>query len=225
MLWQHRRGICLVFSRERRLFGNEMPKQSAGLLLYRSRPPALEVFLVHPGGPFWAKKDLAAWSIPKGEFGPGEEPLAAAQREFTEETGFTTPGPFLPLGSLRQPGGKIIHAYAAAAELDPGELVSGTFNVEWPPRSGRIATFPEVDRAEWFPLQLAAAKLHSGQVEFLARLKAAVQPPDDPKAVGYHFEPVRVCAARSQTQFACGESISAKPFDKPLVSTRRENLS
>lgn len=151
-----------------------MPKQSAGLLLYRSRPPALEVFLVHPGGPYWTKKDLAAWSIPKGEFGPGEEPVAAAQREFTEETGFTAPGPFVPLGSLRQPGGKIVYAFAGAAELDPAALVSATFTMEWPPRSGRIASFPEVDRAAWFPLEIAAVKLHRGQSGFLERLKAAV---------------------------------------------------
>src|ERR1051326_5320398 len=140
-----------------------MPKQSAGLLLHRMRDNQREVFLVHPGGPFWAKKDLAAWSIPKGEFSEGEEPLAAAQREFTEETGFTASGPFLPLGSLRTSGGKIIHAFAGEADLDPAKIVSNTFQLEWPPRSGRLIDCPEVDRAAWFPIAVAAQKIHQGQ--------------------------------------------------------------
>lgn len=153
-----------------------MPVTSAGLLLYRSRADALEVFLVHPGGPFWAKKDAAAWSIPKGECVLGEDPLAAAQREFTEETGFHATGPFLPLGEFKLSGGKRLHAWAAAApaDLDPAALVSNTFRLEWPPRSGRFADFPEVDRAAWFPLSVAAEKLHRGQVPLLAALQQSL---------------------------------------------------
>ena len=152
-----------------------MPKQAAGLLLYRVRNGGLEVFLVHPGGPFWAKKDAAAWSIPKGEFEPGEDPLAAAQREFTEETGFTARGPFVPLGPLRTSGGKTIHAFVAEAEFDPTKIVSNPFQLEWPPRSGRMAEFPEVDRAGWFPLEVAKEKIHRGQFDLLTRLSVAVE--------------------------------------------------
>jgi predicted NUDIX family NTP pyrophosphohydrolase len=152
-----------------------MPKQSAGLLLHRTRDGRVEVFLVHPGGPFWAKKDDAAWSIPKGEFAEGEEPLAAAQRELTEETGFTVAGPFTALGTVKLTGGKIVHAFAAVApDLDPVKLVSNTFALEWPPRSGKTAEFPEIDRAAWFDLATAAQKIHRGQAELLARLKTQV---------------------------------------------------
>ncbi len=151
-----------------------MARQAAGLLLYRVRG-GVEVFLVHPGGPFWAKKDAAAWSIPKGEFGDDEEPLAAAQREFAEETGFTVAGPFASLGPLRTGGGKPLHAFAAEAELDPAKIVSNTFQLEWPPRSGRWADFPEVDRAGWFPLEIAREKIHRGQLELLTRLTAAIE--------------------------------------------------
>jgi predicted NUDIX family NTP pyrophosphohydrolase len=151
-----------------------MPKESAGLLLYRIRDSRYEVFLIHPGGPFWAKKDDAAWSIPKGEFAAGEEPLAAARREFTEETGFIAAGPFVELGTIKSSPGKLLHAFAAPAELDPAKIVSNTFELEWPPRSGRRAAFPEVDRAAWFPLEVAATKLHRGQVELLARLGSAL---------------------------------------------------
>lgn len=151
-----------------------MPKQSAGLLLHRLRGGRPEVFLVHPGGPFWAKKDDAAWSIPKGEVASAEDPLAAAQREFTEETGFVATGPFVSLGTLRQSGGKTVHAFAAAGEFDPQQIVSNTFELEWPPKSGRKATFPEIDRAGWFPLEIAAQKIHRGQLELLARLTAAL---------------------------------------------------
>lgn len=150
-----------------------MPKQSAGLLLYRWRDGDLEIFLVHPGGPFWARKDAGAWSIPKGEFPEGEDPLAAARRELAEETGCSVPGPFSSLGTVRQAGGKTIHAFLAAADFDPEKIVSNTFRLEWPPRSGRWAEFPEVDRAGWFSLAQAAEKINPAQAEFLSRLASA----------------------------------------------------
>ncbi len=141
-----------------------MPKTSAGLLLYRYRE-GLEVFLVHPGGPFWAAKDEGAWSIPKGEFEPGEEPLAAAQREFTEETGFVAAGDFLPLTPLKQKSGKIVHAWAVQLDCDPARVRSNTFTF-----NGR--EFPEIDRAAWFVLAEAQKKILPGQAGFLDQLKA-----------------------------------------------------
>jgi predicted NUDIX family NTP pyrophosphohydrolase len=152
-----------------------MPKQSAGLLVYRTRDTQLEVFLVHPGGPFWAKKDAGAWSIPKGELAPREDPLDAARREFMEETGSSVSGPFAHLGSVRQAGGKVIHAFIAEAELDAEKIVSSTFQMEWPPRSGRFAEFPEVDRAAWFSLDRAAEKINPAQAELLTRLRDALE--------------------------------------------------
>jgi predicted NUDIX family NTP pyrophosphohydrolase len=146
-----------------------MTKRSAGVLLFR-RKPDLEVFLVHPGGPFWAKKDLGAWSIPKGEYAEGEDPLAAALREFEEETGVAIRGEFLALGEVRQAGGKIVQAWALERELDAGAIRSNTFEMEWPPRSGRMRAFPEVDRAAWFPVSAAAEKLIPAQAAFLTRL-------------------------------------------------------
>src|SRR5687768_2078285 len=137
-----------------------MPKTSAGLLLYRERDGVLEVFLVHPGGPFWAKKDEGAWSIPKGEFEPGEDPLTAARREFTEETGFTATGDFRPLGTLKQPSGKIVHAWAVAFDCDPTLVRSNTFTFK-----GR--EFPEIDRAGWFTVDEARSKILPGQARFL----------------------------------------------------------
>lgn len=153
-----------------------MSKHSAGLLVYRRTEAGIEVFLVHPGGPFFAKKDLGAWTIPKGELAEGEEPLVAAQREFAEETGFALAGPFLPLGAVRQAGGKVVQAFATvgSADIDPEKIVSNTFQVEWPPRSGRMTNFPEVDRAGWFSLALAAEKINAAQAEFLTRLEAQV---------------------------------------------------
>jgi predicted NUDIX family NTP pyrophosphohydrolase len=150
-------------------------KQSSGILLYRKRGDNAEVFLVHPGGPFWAKKDVAAWSIPKGEFKIDEDPLAAAQREFTEETGLVLEGPFTALGEVRQAGGKIVYAWAVEGDCDPQKLTSNTFQMEWPPRSGRFAEFPEIDRAAWFTAEAAAIKLHKGQVAFLERLQELLQ--------------------------------------------------
>lgn len=146
-------------------------KQSAGLLLYRQRPGGLEVLLVHPGGPFWAGKDEGAWSIPKGEYGRDEDPLAAAYREFNEETGGAAAGAAIPLGPLKQPSGKIITAFALEGDCDAGAIRSNTFTLEWPPRSGRQQEFPEVDRAAWFPLDAARRKIIKGQVGFLDALQ------------------------------------------------------
>jgi predicted NUDIX family NTP pyrophosphohydrolase len=140
-----------------------MTKQSAGLLLYRFRQAAPEVFLVHPGGPFWAKKDAGAWSIPKGEAAPGEDLLACAQREFAEETGVTVVGSFRPLAPIRQSGGKVVHAWAVEGDCDAAAIQSDTFDLEWPPRSGRIQAFPEVDRAGWFALVAAREKINPRQ--------------------------------------------------------------
>jgi predicted NUDIX family NTP pyrophosphohydrolase len=140
-----------------------MAKTSAGLLLFRKAPAGLLVLLVHPGGPFWARKDEGAWSIPKGLADPGEDLLAAAQREFLEETGMAVDGEFLDLGAHRQPGGKMVRAWALEGDFDPAALRSNTFSLEWPPRSGRTAEFPEVDRAVWFSLGEALEKINKGQ--------------------------------------------------------------
>ncbi|SPF55613.1 Hydrolase, NUDIX family [Candidatus Sulfopaludibacter sp. SbA4] len=148
-----------------------MPKLSAGLLPFRRAHGTIEVLLVHPGGPFWKNKDLGAWSLPKGEYEPGEDPLAAALREFEEETGFHTGGAgFLPLGEIRQPGGKVIVAWALEKDFDATLARSNTFQIEWPPKSGKFQEFPEVDRAAWFPLAEARIKMLPGQLGFLERL-------------------------------------------------------
>jgi predicted NUDIX family NTP pyrophosphohydrolase len=156
-----------------------MPASSAGVLLYRRRrADRLEVLLVHPGGPFWARRDAGAWSIPKGEYGSAEDPLAAARREFAEELGVElTDGPAEDLGEVRQKGGKRVHAWAVAGDLDVDDLVSNTFELEWPPRSGKMIDVPEVDRAEWFSLAAAREKLNQAQAEFLDRLARAVGAP------------------------------------------------
>jgi predicted NUDIX family NTP pyrophosphohydrolase len=147
-----------------------MPKRSAGILMYRRGAQGLEVLLVHPGGPYWAKKDLGAWSIPKGEYSEADEPLATAIREFAEETSTHPRGEFRPLGELTQPGRKIVTAFAVEGDFDPATLKSNTFELEWPPKSGRKATFPEVDRAEWFSPGMAREKILQGQREFITRL-------------------------------------------------------
>lgn len=147
-----------------------MPKKSAGLLLHRESAGILEVLLVHPGGPFWSKKDEGAWSIPKGEFADDEDPLSAAMREFEEETGAKPSGKYLPLGSIKQPGGKLVFAWALAFDFDPARLKSNLFSMEWPPRSGRRSEFPEVDRAAWFTLEEARRKILKGQAGFLDQL-------------------------------------------------------
>lgn len=148
-----------------------MPKTSAGLLLFRETSGGLEVLLVHPGGPYWSKKDEGAWSVPKGEFEEGDNPLEAARREFEEETGASAPGEAIPLGSLKQSGGKIVHAWAVRGDFDPALLRSNTFSLEWPPKSGRMQEFPEVDRAGWFPVAAAKRKILTGQVGFLDQLQ------------------------------------------------------
>jgi predicted NUDIX family NTP pyrophosphohydrolase len=152
-----------------------MPARSAGLLLYRLRDGKPEVLLVHPGGPFWKRKDAGAWSLPKGEIEPGEAPLDVARREFEEELGLSPPeGPMIGLGSARQAGGKVVEAWAVAGDLDVARIESVTFEVEWPPKSGTRQAFPEVDRAEWFDLETARRKILEGQKTLLERLEAEV---------------------------------------------------
>jgi len=153
-----------------------MAKESAGLLFFRRRAGALEVLLVHPGGPFWARRDLGAWSIPKGEVLAGEDPLAAARREAREETGLRAAGPFVPLGAVRQRGGKRVAAWAVEGDFDPAALRSGRFEMEWPPRSGRRQSFPEVDRAAWFGLDEARARILPGQRPLLDALLVILPP-------------------------------------------------
>jgi predicted NUDIX family NTP pyrophosphohydrolase len=147
-----------------------MPKQSAGLLLYRQRKNRMEVFLVHPGGPLWAKKDLGAWSIPKGEF-EEEEPFLAAKREFQEETGVDPPrGEYIPLKRVTQKSGKIVHAWAVAGELDAEQIHSNSFEMEWPPRSGKRQAFPEIDKGVWFPVKDALEKINPQQAALIREL-------------------------------------------------------
>ena len=153
------------------MLGWGMPgKQSAGILMYRFQDSQLQVLLVHPGGPFWAKKDAGAWSIPKGEFAEGEDPLDAAKREFREETGCAIDAALIPLRPLKQRGGKLVYAWMVEGNCDPAAINSNIFTIEWPPRSGHRQEFPEVDRAGWFPINEAAAKLLMGQRGFLEEL-------------------------------------------------------
>ena len=147
-----------------------MKRKSAGLLVYRTVQGTIEVFLVHPGGPFWANKDDGAWSIPKGEFGEDEDPLGAARREFEEETGLAMDGDFVALEPVRQAGGKWVHAWAVQGDVDAGAVRSNSFSMEWPPRSGRLAEFPEVDRGGWFTIEQARRKLLPGQHPLLDQL-------------------------------------------------------
>jgi predicted NUDIX family NTP pyrophosphohydrolase len=152
-----------------------MPKRSAGLIMYRKQEVHLEVFLVHPGGPFWAKKDAGAWSIPKGEFEEGEDPLAAARREFHEETGFVAQGNFLELGVVKQAGGKVVTAWAFEGDCDSVDLVSNICEIEWPPKSGRRLQFPEADRGYWFSVTEARERILKSQEPFLGKLSTVLQ--------------------------------------------------
>jgi len=147
--------------------------QSAGLLLFRQMDGDLEVLLAHPGGPFWKRKDHGAWTIPKGLIASGESPLAAARREFAEETGHSPAGDAIPLGRATQPGGKVVHVWAIEADWDPADLASNTFEMEWPPRSGRRQSFPEIDRAAWFGVAEARERILKGQALFIDRLLEA----------------------------------------------------
>jgi predicted NUDIX family NTP pyrophosphohydrolase len=147
-----------------------MQKQSAGILLYRKTNNILQVFLVHPGGPFFKNKDEGSWSIPKGEFLDDEEPLAAAKREFAEETGQSITGDFIALGSIRQKSGKTVYAWAVEGDIDHQAIVSNTFELEWPPRSGKQITIPEIDRAEWFEIAVAKQKINPAQAELIDRI-------------------------------------------------------
>lgn len=163
-------------------------RRSAGLLLYRCAPPAatdpgIEVLIGHMGGPLWARKEAGAWSIPKGEYGEDEEPLAAARREFGEELGLPPPeGEPLDLGEVKQSGGKVVRVWAVEADLDPAEVVPGTFTMIWPPRSGKQAQFPELDRVAWCPPAVATERLVAAQRAFVERLLAALGPPGAPIA-------------------------------------------
>jgi predicted NUDIX family NTP pyrophosphohydrolase len=146
-------------------------KRSAGILLYRLSGGVPDVLLVHPGGPFWARRDAGVWSVPKGEYEDGDDPLASALREFEEETGTALEnGELLELGDVKQKSGKVVRAWAAEGDLDPDAVHSNTFTMEWPPRSGRTAEFPEIDRAGWFGIDEAREKLNLAQAEFLDRL-------------------------------------------------------
>jgi len=151
-----------------------MARRSAGLLLYRRKGGSLEVFLVHPGGPFWKNKDEGAWSIPKGEFEDEEEPFEAAKREFREETGFAANGEFLALQPVRQAGGKVVYAWAQECDLDAEAVKSNSFSMEWPRGSGGTAQFPEIDRAAWLPLEAARGKMLKGQIPFLDQLQQVI---------------------------------------------------
>lgn len=152
-----------------------MASRSAGIIAYRKRPSGLEVLLVHPGGPFWRNKDLGAWSIPKGELSADEDPETTARREFAEELGTELTAPLVALGDVKQRGGKTVMAFAAEFDLDPRHIRSNTFALEWPPRSGRRQNFPEVDRAEWFLLEVARQKINQEQRPLLDRLEATLR--------------------------------------------------
>jgi predicted NUDIX family NTP pyrophosphohydrolase len=145
-------------------------KTSAGILLYRKKNNFIEVFLVHPGGPFWKNKDKGAWSIPKGEFTKDEDPLTVAKREFNEETGQTVDGDFVPLTPIRQKGGKMVYAWAVEGDADAEQIVSNTFKQEWPYKSGKWITIPEVDKAGWFSIEEIKEKMNPAQVEFIEEL-------------------------------------------------------
>ena len=152
-----------------------MTKQSAGILVYRRKNKHIEVFLVHPGGPFWLKKDLGAWSIPKGEIEEEEDPMKVALREFKEETGQVVNGDFTPLQPVKQKGGKIISAWAIEGEVNEDKIISNTFEIEWPPKSGKMKSFPEVDKAAWFSIDAAKEKINPAQINFIDELTTTLK--------------------------------------------------
>jgi len=152
-----------------------MSQKSAGIVLYRIQNKSLEVFLVHPGGPYWSKKDEGAWSIPKGEINEDEEPLAAAKREFQEETGIKISGEFIQLNPVKQKGGKIVYAWAIEGDIDPQKIKSISFEIEWPPRSGKMKSFPEIDKAAWFQLSDAQKKIIEAQSALIKELESKIQ--------------------------------------------------
>jgi len=152
-----------------------MANKSAGILLYRLRNKSLQVFLVHPGGPFWAKKDEGAWSIPKGEFDDNEDPLNAAIREFKEETGIAIDGKFIELTPIKQKSGKLVYAWAVEGDMDPVQVKSNEFEMEWPPRSGKKRSFPEVDKADWFTVDEAQQKINTAQSSLIKELAKKVK--------------------------------------------------
>jgi predicted NUDIX family NTP pyrophosphohydrolase len=151
-----------------------MQKQSAGILLFRQPTTALEVFLVHLGGPFFAKKDDGSWSIPKGELNDGEDPLVAAKREFFEETGFVVDGDYIPLTQIKTTSNRLVHAFALRGDADPALLMSNTFEIEWPPKSGKRQSFPEVDRGNWFSIEEAKIKIQPAQLPLLEELEQLI---------------------------------------------------
>jgi len=152
-----------------------MAKRAAGILLFRKNGSSVEVFLIHPGGPYWANKDKQSWSIPKGEFLENEDPLTAAQREFQEETGFSVQGPFTSIGSIKQSSGKVVQAWAAEGNLDASAIQSNSFSLEWPPHSGKYQDFPEADRGDWFSLAEARKKILKVQLPFLENLEQLLE--------------------------------------------------
>jgi len=158
-----------------------MAKKSAGLLVYRETRTTLEVFLAHPGGPFWARKDDGAWSIPKGEFEDGEDPLVAAKREFLEETGLAVHGDFHAMEPIRQSGGKVVYAWSVKCDLDAATIKSNRFAMEWPPRSGKTREFPEVDRAAWFNVEEARKRINAGQIGLLDQLISRLATRNEPE--------------------------------------------
>jgi len=163
---------------------NRTHKVSAGVLVYRRTAGRLEVLLAHPGGPIFRRRDAGAWTIPKGEIEPGEEPLVAARRELLEETGFSFEGPFVPLGTVKQKNGKVVHAFACEGSVDPAALSSNLFRMEWPPRSGRFAEFPELDRAAYYDVATAREKLNEAQGELVTRLVAVLEGNCNPEGNG-----------------------------------------
>jgi predicted NUDIX family NTP pyrophosphohydrolase len=156
-------------------------KKSAGVLMYRRKSHVTEVFLVHPGGPFWVRRDSGSWSIPKGEYPPSEDPLDAARREFEEETGFRPEGDFVELPEIKQKGGKLVKAWALEGDLDPDNIKSNTFRTEWPPHSGNTREFPEIDRAAWFPIETAKVKILKSQEPLLGHLRKMLGPDAEPE--------------------------------------------